>query len=360
MTGTNNVRLELLIRNMSAAELSMLNIHGKKWGNDVKLDMTPKSCKDFEKCHLGDQFFNDECCGDNPDCAYCKDTTEATAAESDHANTCGYSHCLSMGIQEKKECCKLVETKFDFKFETDHSCEKAINYDPCTDNTNSLGCKAVRDACPETKDCFPSCCDGLKFDFATPDTIEDSVNSACFQQASELIISAHDNNNLLGHYIYHKTGKDESKRHSCKKVQGIIDPKCCNGEVAGLYNIDDPCHCHGKSPDGNRCKKVHHKECLPSAYKNGNGNLQLSGAFPQCCYDIGDVFGSDHFCSCRFEENLTGENSVCNNAEISTSVLDFIDVCPNPCKKDESDPTKTIKALISGETLICEIPVFDL
>jgi len=131
-----------------------------------------------------------------------------------------------------------------------------------------------------------------------------------------------------------------------KKVNGIIDPKCCNKAVA--YDVEDPCHCFGLSKQNSRCSKVHHEQCHP---KTGT-NDDLIGAFPQCCYDIGDFFGPDHSCNCRFEENFTGEIAACNESPISAP-FDFIQNCPNPCKD-------TGKALIPNKSLICEKPIFEL
>ena len=158
-----------------------------------------------------------------------------------------------------------------------------MSYDPCEDDT-SLGCSTVNSECNENADCFPECCGDKKFDFTNKKTIDVSEASDCFQIAPELISEKNDNLNLLGHYIYHRTGADPDKRASCKKVNGIIYPKCCNAYVA--YDVEDPCHCFGANVQTQRCSKVHHEQCFPKT--NGDS---LSGAFPQCCYDIGDFFG---------------------------------------------------------------------
>lgn len=187
-----------------------------------------------------------------------------------------------------------------------------------------------------------------KFDFTNKDTIDESIASDCFQLAPELISKKNDEKNLLGHYIYHRTGAHPSKRASCKKVNGIIDPKCCNKMV--VYDVEDPCHCHGKTPISSRCTIVHHAQCYP---KTSESTGKLTGSFPQCCFDIGEFFGPDHPCDCRLKENLTGDVAACNQAPMSASAFEFIQNCPNPCKDSG-------KALIPNKSLICEKPIFEL
>jgi len=316
----------------------------EKWGKEIVVDMVPSTCKQFDECHSSSDF-NNGCCSevDHTDCKICKAGPTDATEESEHARDCGYTRCLSGNLQDQMKCCLDVETLYSFKFPANSICRKAIDYEPCDDLTqNSLACQTISDSCKRTQECFPNCCNGKNFDFATVDTIKRSAASHCFQEASEKIGQINEKNNLLGLYIYHQTGAEGSSRESCKKVNGIIDPKCCHKTLA--YDPEDPCYCHGIGADTDACTKIHHKQCLPG-----------DDAYPQCCFDIGDFFGDDHFCKCRFEDvekNLIGENPECNEVDTSKPSFEFIDKCPNPCLGG--------KALIDGNSLICEMPIFKL
>jgi len=311
--------------------------HWRKWGQPMEMDMIPTACQQFNECNTGSDFFSG-CCKDfnHPDCKICTTAPTTLIEEDAHASLCGYNKCDTFSNKQKEiSCCSEIQAIFDITFPANTACKTALDYNPC-DSSNSLACNTVTNDCNKSKDCFPNCCAGKNFDFATTDTIKLSVESDCFQEASELIGEIHDKDHLLGHYIYHKTGIQGSQRPSCKQVNGIIDPKCCNEDYD--YGPEDPCYCHRSDTT---CINIHHSKCLPD-----------SDQYPQCCYDIGDFFSDDHFCKCRLKENLTGEAQACNEVNTSNPSFDLIDICPNPCRND--------KALINAESLICELPVFNL
>jgi len=325
--------------------------HIRSWyefGNKRDVTMIPTVCQKYSECTTGEEIF-EGCCDrttsmpGHTDCDFCKKTAIVDKDdEVAHAATCGYNNCYNYGIQKKTECCLEAQTKFSFIFKEDSICEKAINYNPCDDNDDSLACSTVTSTeCHSGKDCFPKCCKNLKFDFATPKTIEDSIKSDCFQLASEFIISDHDTDKQLGQFIYKYTGEQDGRK-SCSYVNGIMDPKCCNKDHD--YGSDDPCFCHQNNMMGDgRCTKVHHKDCHPS-----------DSAYPQCCYDIGDFFSDDHFCSCKLHRDpkISEPENDCNAVKVDYPKFEFISTCPNPC----SDSTK---ALIPDK-FICEVPIFTL
>ena len=155
----------------------------------------------------------------------------------------------------------------------------SLNYQACDgtrpdqlNNYESLACAQTTTECNESKKCFPKCCDGLKFDFTSDASIIASENSDCFKNAPHLIEPLNDKDNLIGQYIYHYSSA------SCKKIGGIINPKCCNRDVA--YNKEDPCYCHGTN--SYYCSKISYDKCTPIN----------SDYYPACCYDIGNnLFG---------------------------------------------------------------------
>jgi hypothetical protein len=290
----------------------------KQYGVTAYLDMTPNKCGEDSA-------------------AFCKLglVADTIAEELRHAQHCGYSECLDEKHHERKECCSKAQLEFDITFKKGTKCEAAINYNACDssrpgvlDNDESLACAKTTADCQKTQDCFPECCDGLKFDFSTTESIKASESSDCFKYAPHLIEPLNDKDDLIGQYIYH---------HSidCKKIGDIINPKCCNEDVD--YKKGDPCFCYGSTSSS--CNTVSFDECNPN-----------SSNYPECCFDIGSkLFGNNDFCTCRLNDDPKSETKqTCNDGIEAGKEFQLLEPCPNPCKDG--------KALLTDNSLICELP----
>jgi hypothetical protein len=320
------------------------------------LDMTPAKCKTkgVYQCMNKNQYA-DGCCKDSThaECTFCTSgpADNTIISETDHASKCGYTTCLAKTHFELKKCCLETEETFDFTFKAGTKCEAAINYKACDDtkpskNEKSLACSKATTDCNSSKKCFPACCSGLKFDLSTEESTKLSLESDCFKVAPYLLAPLNDKENVIGQYIYHHEHLD------CKSNNGIINSKCCNSEH--MYHKEDPCYCSYYKPtdnqfDKNLCKKVHIKDCRPQI----DTTSQISSAYPQCCYDIGNtLFGIDDFCSCRLNQNPNNPDESCNDGPSEGTKFVPVTNCPNPCKDN--------KALLPDKSLVCEKPVYEL
>jgi len=162
----------------------------KQYGRTKYIDMIPSACKKFNDCRTSSDFFGG-CCKENndfhEDCKFCSKSPTNSSEEDTHADSCGYkTKCYHnrINIQEQIECCSDVQGIFGIEFGDGTECKASLDYDLC-DGENSLACSETTNGCNKDKPCFPECCSNLNFDFATPETIEKSVVSHCFQEASE-------------------------------------------------------------------------------------------------------------------------------------------------------------------------------
>jgi hypothetical protein len=236
----------------------------KQYGVQAYFDMTTVTCKTADYCSLGlvDDTIDDE---------------------EDHAEHCGYSSCyIYSDHHQLKECCTKAKADFGDIFKKGTKCEQALNYAACDttkpselQNSESLACSKTTTECSKSTKCFPECCRDKEFDFSTAASIKASEESDCFKEASYLITPLNDKDNLIGKYIYKYSP-------SCKH-NGIINPKCCNKNVA--YKKDDPCYCYGSySYNCNNGQQVDYTKCVPGASQ-----------YPACCFDIGNkLFGDNN------------------------------------------------------------------
>jgi len=285
-----------------------------QYGVKEFLDMTPAKCKEADFCKLGL-------------------TADTILAEAAHAAHCGYSECFNNEHHQLKQCCLKAKADFGDIFKKGTKCEQAMNYEACDTNKpislqnfDSLACSKTTTDCNKSTKCFPECCRGKEFDFSTPKSITASEASDCFKEASYLITPLNDKDNLMGKFIYHYSP-------SCEK-NGIINPKCCNKDVA--YTKDDPCYCY--RTNSHNCDKVDYTKCVPGASQ-----------YPACCFDIGKkLFGENDFCTCRLNDDPKVDTETCNDGIAAGDKFDLLEPCPNPCKNN--------KALLTDESLICELP----